>query len=314
MNRTHMEGDNASVRKGQGTAAALVPAATNSPELEVRISAQTSNCGTVLWAYCLFGTEKMIHPFILTPKKVVPKKVVPRTTSMGIDPDNHWRILANGWQPQPMGDVVRIADLSDVLVDQTRYIWEQTPFSKWFNQYYPGRHIIPKLVYPEWRFNEGVDGGFTKEGRNSFLCIYAKLKHEGLWSEVKTVHWVGPTGEMLFVPQKKSEQLQNDLVKQGYGDWFHAKKIGHAWGVRSRVIGAELHFLDPKDKNGFINVHIDLHNPGELKLEDLGNPIAYAMAARHWQLDDNERPNTHVWSELRKTLEQQGVLLPPKSN
>jgi len=31
-----MEGDNARVLKGQGTAAPLVPAATNSPELEVK--------------------------------------------------------------------------------------------------------------------------------------------------------------------------------------------------------------------------------------------------------------------------------------
>src|ERR1700674_3224098 len=36
MNRTQMQGDNASVWKGQGTAAPLVPAATNSPELEVK--------------------------------------------------------------------------------------------------------------------------------------------------------------------------------------------------------------------------------------------------------------------------------------
>jgi hypothetical protein len=266
----------------------------------------------------------MIHPFFYTPKKgipqkVVPKKVVPRTTSMGIDPDNHWRILANVWQPQPLGDVVRIVDLSDVLLDPTRMGWDKGkgpfgPFLVWVNQYYRNRPITPTNVYPEWRFNNGVDGGFTKEGRNSFLCIYAKLKHEGLWSEVKTVHWVGPTGAMLFVPQRKSEQLQNFLVKQGYGDWWHAKKIGHAWGVRSRVIGAELHFRDPKDKNGFIDVHIDLHNPGEQKVEDLVDPIALARAAMHWKLDDDERPNTHVWSKLREALDQQGVDLPPKSN
>src|ERR1700675_113386 len=36
MNRTQMQGDNASVSKKQGTAAPLVPAATNSPELEVK--------------------------------------------------------------------------------------------------------------------------------------------------------------------------------------------------------------------------------------------------------------------------------------
>src|ERR1700731_1155323 len=36
MNRTQMQGDNASVSKKQGTAAPLVPAATNSPELEIK--------------------------------------------------------------------------------------------------------------------------------------------------------------------------------------------------------------------------------------------------------------------------------------
>src|ERR1700722_3771583 len=36
MNRTQMQGDLADAGKGQGTAASLVPAATNSPELEVK--------------------------------------------------------------------------------------------------------------------------------------------------------------------------------------------------------------------------------------------------------------------------------------
>src|ERR1700731_176417 len=36
MKRPHMEGDNAAAWKGQGTAAPLVPAATNSPELEIK--------------------------------------------------------------------------------------------------------------------------------------------------------------------------------------------------------------------------------------------------------------------------------------
>ena len=36
MNRTQMQGDNAGTSKGPGIAAPLVPAATNSPELEVK--------------------------------------------------------------------------------------------------------------------------------------------------------------------------------------------------------------------------------------------------------------------------------------
>jgi hypothetical protein len=36
MNRTQMQGDNASVSQGEGNAALLLPAATNSPELEVK--------------------------------------------------------------------------------------------------------------------------------------------------------------------------------------------------------------------------------------------------------------------------------------
>jgi hypothetical protein len=36
MNRTQMQGDNASVSKGQKTAAPLMPAAINSPELEIK--------------------------------------------------------------------------------------------------------------------------------------------------------------------------------------------------------------------------------------------------------------------------------------
>jgi adenylate kinase len=36
MNRTQMQGDNAGAWKGQGTAVPLVPAATNSPDLEIK--------------------------------------------------------------------------------------------------------------------------------------------------------------------------------------------------------------------------------------------------------------------------------------
>lgn len=36
MKRTLMEGDSADAWKGQGTAAPLAPAATNSPELEIK--------------------------------------------------------------------------------------------------------------------------------------------------------------------------------------------------------------------------------------------------------------------------------------
>jgi hypothetical protein len=232
--------------------------------------------------------------------------------SMAIVANNPWRMLAKDLGGlQYTGDVVRIPNLSEVLKNPTRYSYDQKPFQNWVIQYYPSP-ITLYDVYPEWRFNNEVAGGFTKEGRNSFLCIYAKLEHEDLWSEVKTVFWVGRTGEMLFVPDKKSEELRNSLVKQGYGDWWHAQDCGDVWGVRSPLRGTQLHFREPKDPKGVINVHIDLHNPGVRK--GIPSPEDINYAARHLILDKTERPKTHVWSKLREALEQQDVDLPPKSN
>src|ERR1700732_1403668 len=61
MNRTQMQGDNAGVWKGQGTAAPLVPAATNSPELEVK---DAELIFAAIWRQlvCAFGRSRMRFP------------------------------------------------------------------------------------------------------------------------------------------------------------------------------------------------------------------------------------------------------------
>src|SRR5438067_2102786 len=111
--------------------------------------------------------------------------------------DNPWRELARDLGLPHTTEVVRIPDLQGPLFDEVRYSYDQAPFKEWIGQYFAGRSVEPRDVYPEWRFNHQTEpdgaSGFSQAGRNSFLCLYGKLKHEGIWPEVKSIRWIGET-------------------------------------------------------------------------------------------------------------------------
>lgn len=231
--------------------------------------------------------------------------------------NNAWRTLAKALGVPHNVDVVRIPDLHDALLERARWDWDQPDFRPWFDRYFGGRDIDPRDVYPEWRFNHQVEAdghsGFTPAGRNSFLCLYAKMRHEGLWPEVSTVRWVGETGEMLCFPRHGSDGLRERLQAAGYGDYWLAGKDAR-WGVRSRYRGAQLHARgygpDAPD-----NIHIDLHNPGDpigASDEDSTGPLSEIPdALLHWFEDLRHRPQSHQWPQLRDALAAQGVPLLP---
>lgn len=227
--------------------------------------------------------------------------------------ENAWRALAGAMGYKNTGAIVEIPDLSRVLLDPTRYGWDQAKFMEWVGKYYSNQSVNPERLYPEWRFNHQTEpdgSGFTFEGRNSFLCVYAKLKREGLWNEVQTVRWVGKTGEIAFFPYKGSEGLRQYLLTKGYGDWWLASKDCH-WGLRSRFSGAQLHFRGYAGATDPTNVHIDLHNPGDS--EDggtswSGTELPGALAHVHEDLW--RRSHSHRWWFLRSAIINQGLKLP----
>jgi hypothetical protein len=226
--------------------------------------------------------------------------------------NNPWRALARSMNRPCNREVVVIPDLSNRLLDPGRYGWDSAPFQKWFRNYFAGHSVHPRDLYPEWRFNHQVepDGtGFTTEGRHSFVCVYAKLKHERLWPEVQTVRWVGPTGEIVFTARRGSEGLRQYLLRNSYGDWWCAG-MGYVWGVRSRFRGAQLHFRGLKDGN--VNVHIDLNNPGDpLKGPPTGWVKELPDAILHKIGDDWDRASTHLWWMLEAALKaSQSILVP----
>ncbi len=229
--------------------------------------------------------------------------------------NNSWRTLARALGQPHTTDIVRIPDLQGPLFDEVRYTYDQESFRTWFEEHFAGRLVDPRDAYPEWRFNHQAEpdgqSGFTEAGRNSFLCVYAKLKHEGLWSEVKSVRWVGETGEMTFLPERGSARLQQWLLTREYGDWWLASK-GSPWGVRSRFQGAQLHFRGYNNLTEPDNAHIDLNNPGDPP----GGPPSSAGAElpgaiMHFIEDLHFRRESHEWHKLRAALQAQGIWLPP---
>jgi hypothetical protein len=229
--------------------------------------------------------------------------------------NNAWRTLAQALGLPHTGPVVLIPDLQEVLLDEVRYGYDQGPFREWFERYSFGPSVDPRDVYPEWRFNHQVEvdgkSGFSAAGRNSFLCLYAKLKHEGLWSEVRSVRWIGETGEMTFFSKKGSGSLQEQLLARGYGDWWSASKES-PWGVRSRLRGAQLHFRGFRSETDPDNVHIDLHNPGDPSPDVVTGPLEELSGAiEHFIEDLHNRHESHVWRRLRDALEAQEIWLPP---
>ncbi len=240
---------------------------------------------------------------------------------------NPWRTLAHSMGLSDTTEVVKIPELQDVLLEEVRFGADQQPFHSWYAANFPNRSGDPRDLYPEWRFNCQVEpdglSGFSQAGRNSFLCVYAKLKHEGLWKHVKKVRWVGETGEITFFADRSSVELHQVLVSSGgngssqassgpvYGDWWLAGK-DTPWGVRSRFRGAQLHFRGYNKDSEPDNVHIDLHNPGDpADGPPTGVVQELAGAVVHWAEDLHNRRQSHTWDKIRQALLDQGVSLLP---
>jgi hypothetical protein len=170
--------------------------------------------------------------------------------------------MANPWQ-------TLTTDVQEDLAEALRaspHVWDQGRFDPWYRKYYPGSDVERDDVYPEWRFNEGLP---TPDERNSLLCLYAKLKADGIWDQVKSIDWVGTTAVMLFWAVDGQENLQTFLKGLNFSDRMIAKhgddnrtKKRWAWGLRSMHSGPQLHFRGPGTPGLSINVHIDLHTPG----------------------------------------------------
>ncbi|GEM_PF-3008842 len=227
--------------------------------------------------------------------------------------ENAWRALAGAMGYPNTGEVVEIPDLNKVLFDPVRYRWDEGKFNEWIRKHFKKLPLMPEKLYPEWRFNHQVEddgSGFTFEGRNSFICVYAKLKREGLWDEVNTIRWVGKTGEIAFFPHRGSEGFRQFIIKNGYGDWWLASKDCH-WGLRSRFSGAQLHFRGYAGANDPTNAHIDLHNPGDPeKGGTSGSVMELPDAIAHVHEDLWRRSHSHRWWFLRTALINQGVDIP----
>ncbi len=222
---------------------------------------------------------------------------------------NPWRLLS--------GDVQ--TDLQRTLVDPEVTSWftggnrNSVPkdidgarsFGSWYDEFYRKSATDEVAVFPEWRFNHAL----TSAERNSLLCVYAKVKAEKLWEQIRTIHWVGATGEILFVPNQPSDALRQFLTTRGYGDWWMASH-NCRWGLRSRFRGVQLHFRGPRDNPSKVNVHVDLNNPGDPTtpgakptnaIQELG------QALRHSWRDDTNRGTTHTPSQLRAGLGSCGL-------
>ena len=191
-------------------------------------------------------------------------------------------------------------DLIQPLFDPKRFAGDRSDYNVWYQKWYHGVGAAsqgpPRELerYAEWRFNHR----FSHEERNSFLCVYAKLKREGLWTFVKSIDWAGSHGEMLFWPTLSRAELQRFLTRHDYSDAWMADWGDKEWGLRSNRTGVQLHFWGKSDLKP-VNVHIDLHNPGKSN-----NPFT---ALRHKVSDDWGRSTTHTVQELHKGLIDQGV-------
>jgi hypothetical protein len=229
-------------------------------------------------------------------------------------------------------------DLEGPLFDKTRYIQDKAAFKAWWSQEFTedaatGRlksklaPFLPPIdfrtLYVEWRWNNAANQGFTQSGRNAFLCVYAKLKSERLWTFVGSADWVGETGAILFHPSGGASALRSYLLAHDYGPWWFAgwgkdgKGRDYAWGLRSAEIGAGLHFRASRDPDAPINVHIDLNNPGTDRVdveggqspdEAVGTSLGRGLG--HKIFDDELRGATHNAKTLRGALARRGTIVP----
>lgn len=227
--------------------------------------------------------------------------------------NNPWRKLARELGLPSSGAVCRIPDIDGKLYDPDRYKADRPQFEAWCKKWFKGPVRHQDELYPEWRFNHQAepDGrGFTKAGRNSFLCLYSKLKRERLWDEIDTIWFVGTTGEFTFFPARGPLGLRDYLVSQGYGDFWMASYDAD-WGVRSRFRGPQLHFKGSWNPDEPTWVHIDRNNPGDPATGPASGALRESPAAVHHKFcDDWCRKYTHNWWTIRSTLAVNHILVP----
>jgi hypothetical protein len=148
----------------------------------------------------------------------------------------------NTWQTLPAS---AHNDLAGPMWEAKRFKEEESNFRTWFQQFYGGKPVVPKLVYPEWRFNCGT-GLETPDKRNMLLCLYAKLSQQGLWGEIGGIYWFSLQAEMLFAPARAELTFRAVLKAKGYVDSWFAKGSDDTWALRSSRVGVELHFRGQK--------------------------------------------------------------------
>lgn len=174
--------------------------------------------------------------------------------------------------------------------------------------------------YSEWRDRERAQGRegslaeyvysirLKQKERQQLMAFYGKLSAERIWEIVSKINWVSEDGGvMLFVPSMSQEKLQDYLKQRGYGHWWHADS-DESWGLRSRYSGAQLHFRGAADH---VNVHIDLHNPGDdYATGEVSGALTEAWDALwHFQLDLRDRERTHQLPRIIEALGRQGIVI-----
>lgn len=235
---------------------------------------------------------------------------------------NAWRELPSYWQQQ-------IAS----RVQQT--LWnsysKNSNFAAWCLRYYPNlvsgspaalqatqrrtgqtppnQEQAVRDIFPEWWFNHQL----TTRERNSLLCTLVKLRVENLLDWVRDLEWVGNNCEINFLTTRGAEIFHQHLLRNGYGDWWYARKSGHRWGVRSRFRGLQLHFRS--DTTETVNAHIDSFNPGDPPTgEPTGGASELGAAIGHKIADDWHRSTFDdpavVWHHLVLQAAAKNVVLP----
>jgi hypothetical protein len=200
------------------------------------------------------------------------------------------------------------ADLKNPLSNAKHYPWVQAAFNAWFEKWFTqGGKPKPGVgaredYFHQYYFNQVL----SRDERNSLILLYAKIKKENLWSVVKMVKWAGTGATMLFEPSMTQDELRKYLGARGYGDWWLASH-GNPWGVRSRFRGVQLHLRG----GDFVNIHIDLHNPGDPPSGKVTGALReLPQALVHFNDDLRNRAKTHTNPNLRAGLAQQGVNVP----
>lgn len=218
--------------------------------------------------------------------------------------NNPWRTLNTKIQYSLFGP----------LEDTAPWLLKKREFHEWYEKYYQrkkpfntGITVNYKSAYPEWYFNHAL----TSAARNSLLCVHAKMEKEDLWKFIKTIIWVGDTGNILFNPVGTTKFFHNHLLNNGYGDWWFASSRSNAeWGVRSRLCGGQLHFIKISDKEA-VDGHIDINNPGDPSEREVTGAISeIGDAIYHLRKDSFDRENTHRPHQIRYALLKQGIKVP----